>query len=83
MTPRQLFDWVSVNVQAAHFGYCSNEDYESEQRILDCFQQYRTIPGTRKLHSFVPSRTALWKSDPTQPQMLPGKSHAVRGQSPT
>ena len=55
MTPRQLFDWASVNVPAAHFGYCSNEDYKSEQRILDPrFQQSRTIPGTRKLHSFVP-----------------------------
>ena len=55
MTPRQLFDWAIANVPAAHFGYCSNEDYESQQRILDQrFQQCRIIPGTRKLHSFVP-----------------------------
>ena len=55
MTPRQLFDWAIANVSAAHFGYCSNEDYESQQRILDQrFQQSCTIPGTRKLHSFVP-----------------------------
>jgi len=51
----QLFDWASVNVPGAHFGYCSNEGYESEQRILDQrFQQSCTISGTRKLHSFVP-----------------------------
>ena len=55
MTPRQLFDWASTNVPAVHFGYCSMEDYEREQHNLEQrFQQSRTIPGTRKLHSFVP-----------------------------
>ena len=52
MTPRQLFDWA---VPSVHFGYCSMEDYEREQHNLErCFHQSRTIPGTRKLHSFVP-----------------------------
>ena len=52
MTPRQLFDWA---VPSVHFGYCSKEDYEREQHNLErCFHQSRTIPGTRKLHSFVP-----------------------------
>ena len=47
MMPRQLSDWASVNVPAAHFGYCSNEDYKSEQRILDQrFHQSRIISGT-------------------------------------
>ena len=55
MTPRQLFDWASTAVPSAHFGYCSMEDYEREQHNLERrFHQSRTIPGTRKLHSFVP-----------------------------
>ena len=55
MTARQLFDWASTNLPAIHFEYCSNEDYEREQQNLDQrFQKSRTIPGTRKLHSFVP-----------------------------
>ena len=55
MTPRQLFDWACSNIPAAYFGYCSNEDYAREQSSLEHrFQLSRTIPGTRKLHSFVP-----------------------------
>ena len=55
MTPRQLFDLASTNVPAVPFGYCSMEDYEREQHNLEQrFQQSRTIPGTRKLHSFIP-----------------------------
>ncbi len=41
-----LFDWACTNIQAANFGYCSNEDYQEKR-----FQNSR---GTRKLHSFVP-----------------------------
>ena len=55
MTPHQLFDWACSNMPAAYFGYCTNEDYVREQSNLECrFQISRTMPGTRKLHSFVP-----------------------------
>ena len=55
MTPRQLFDLACSNIPAAYLGYCSNEDYAREQSSLErCFQLSHTIPGTRKLHSFVP-----------------------------
>ena len=54
MTPRQLFDWASTDILGIHFGYSSSEDYEREQRNLEQrFQQSCTVPGTRKLHSFV------------------------------
>ena len=56
MTPRQLFDWASTNVPAVHLGYCRTDDYQREQHNLEQrFNQSRTIPGTRKLHSFVPA----------------------------
>ena len=55
MTLRQLFDWACTSVPAVQFGYCSTEEYEREQLYLEHhFEQSRTIPGTRKLHSFVP-----------------------------
>lgn len=55
MTPRQLFDWASTSVPSVHFSYCTVEDYEREQQNLEQrFHISRTIPGTRKLHSFVP-----------------------------
>ena len=55
MTPRQLFEWASDNIPAVSFEYCSTEDYKREQAYLEeRFQRSRTIPGTRKLHSFVP-----------------------------
>ena len=54
MTPRQLFDWACSNIPTAYFGYCSNGDYEREKISLEHrFKLSRTIPGTRKLHSFV------------------------------
>ena len=54
MTPCQLFDWACTNVPAVQFGYCSTEEYEREQHYLEHhFEQSCTIPGTRKLHSFV------------------------------
>lgn len=55
MTPHQLFDWASANIPAVHFEYCSSDDYKAEQKKLeDRFMKARTIPGTRKLHSFIP-----------------------------
>ena len=55
MTPRQLFDWASTNLSSIHFGYCSMEDYQKECHNLEQrFHKSRTIPGTKKLHSFIP-----------------------------
>ncbi len=55
MTPCQLFDWATINIPAVHFEYCSAEDNEMEQKYLEQrFMKARTIPGTRKLHSFIP-----------------------------
>ncbi len=48
-----LFNWACTNILAAHFGYCSNEDYQ-EKRFQNSRTIPGTIPGTRKLHSFVP-----------------------------
>ena len=55
MTPRQLCEWASESIPSVSFEYCSTEDYHREQVCLEeQFQHARTIPGTRKLHSFVP-----------------------------
>ena len=61
MTPRQLFDWASENVPATVFQYCSIDDYREEAIFLEeRFEQARTIPGTRRLHSFIPvSKTVI------------------------
>lgn len=55
MTPRQLFEWAVDNIPATTFQYLAEDDYKSEQVLLEQrFGQSRTIPGTRKFHSFVP-----------------------------
>ena len=55
MTPRQLFDWATINIPTIHFDYCSSDDYEAEKMDIEQrFLRARTIPGTRKLHSFIP-----------------------------
>ena len=56
MTPRQLFDWASTSIPAVYFDYCTNEEYVREEHFLEeRFQASRTIPGTRKFHSFIPT----------------------------
>lgn len=56
MTPRQLYDWARDSIKTAYFGYCTNEDYKREEQFLEeRFRQSRTIPGTRKLHSIIPT----------------------------
>ena len=56
MTPRQLFDWATTGIPSVHFGYCSIKDYAREHHHLEQrFHHSRTIPGTRKLHSFIPT----------------------------
>ena len=55
MTPRQLFDWATINIPTIHFDSCSSDDYEAEKiDIEQWFLRARTIPGTCKLHSFIP-----------------------------
>ena len=55
MTARQLFEWASANIPSVTFEYCTTEEYERQQIFLEeRFQKARTIPGTRKLHSYVP-----------------------------
>ena len=55
MTPRQLFDWATINIPTIHFDYSSSDDYEAEKKDLEQrFMRAQTILGTRRLHSFIP-----------------------------
>ena len=58
MTPCQLFQWASSNISAITFEYCNTDEYLTEKKNLaERFEECRTIPGTRKLHSFIPIST--------------------------
>ena len=55
MSPTQLYEWAKENIPAIVFRYCSTEDYEVVKQELESrFRNSRTIPGTRKLHAFIP-----------------------------
>ena len=55
MTPRKLYEWAVDNIQSVHFQYVSTEEYNEEaQHLEECFLLSRTIPGTRKYHSYIP-----------------------------
>ena len=60
MTPHQLFEWAVDNIPAVSFQYVTIDDYKREEALLEHrFQQSRTIPGTRKLHCFIPLETVV------------------------
>ena len=51
MTPRQLFDWATINISTVHFDYCSSDDYKAEHDFLERrFMKARTIPVTSHIH---------------------------------
>ena len=55
MTPLQLFEWASNSIPGIVFRYCSCVEYEETKVQLEArFDNSWTMPGTRKLHSFVP-----------------------------
>ena len=59
MTPSQLFDWACTSIPA---GIVAVKIMQGSRVVYleQRFQLSRTIPGTRKLHSFVPiSNSAL------------------------
>lgn len=54
-TPLQLFEWAKANIPGTIFKYCSCTEYQQTKDMLEKrFDTSRTIPGTRKLHSFTP-----------------------------
>ena len=55
MSPSQLYEWAKDNIPTTVLRYCSVEDYEVAKKELEGrFRNSRTIPGTRKLHAFIP-----------------------------
>ena len=55
ITPIELFEWASANIQGTVFRFSSCSDYEQTKQMLEPrFASSRTVPGTRKLHSFIP-----------------------------
>ena len=55
MTLFQLYEWASSNIPGVSFDYCSVVEYNRESKDLERrFGTCRTIPGTRRLHCFIP-----------------------------
>jgi hypothetical protein len=51
MTPRQLYEWVVVNILSVNFEYCTAEDHSKEMmKLEERFRQAQTLPGTQKIH---------------------------------
>ena len=55
LTPLQLFEYCSQNIHNIKTIYLYINDWENENNLLkERHQNSKTIPGTRKLHSFIP-----------------------------
>ena len=54
-TPHQLFQFVDSKIENVNSVFVTRNDYEQEaEQLKERFSKTRTIPGTQKLHSFVP-----------------------------
>lgn len=55
MTPRQLYEFGKENIEGIDFIFSTIDEWSEEQSLLaERFSMASTIPGTQKLHSFVP-----------------------------
>ena len=60
MTAFQLFQWATDSIQETTFTYCTSEEHEMNRKNLEeRFGKAQPIPGTRKLHSFIPQSTDI------------------------
>lgn len=51
-----LFEWAKTLQSKTHFIYCSNEEYnDALLELTGLYEKVKTIGGTQKLHSFVPT----------------------------
>lgn len=55
MTPRQLFEFGRENIREIYFIYSTTAEWKKEELVLEeRFKNAYKIPGSQKLHSFVP-----------------------------
>ena len=55
MTLFHLYEWASSNILCVFFDYSSVEEYKNKKKNLERrFENCQTIPGTRRLHCFIP-----------------------------
>lgn len=55
MTPRQLFDFGKENIQGINFIYSTTDEWiKGELYLKERFENANKIPGSQKLHSFIP-----------------------------
>lgn len=56
-TPRQLFEWANQNISNIDFTYVNHEEYiQTEEQLAHQYSKTVAIPGTQKLHAFVPTK---------------------------
>ena len=56
LTPSKLFEFIQSNLHGANSKFFTGDDWLVEEEFLrDRFLEVKTIAGTQKLHSFVPT----------------------------
>ncbi len=58
LTPQDLYNWASLNIQGIAFFYVSDEEVQVHgNTIKERLGNAKTVPGTRSHHKFVPINT--------------------------
>ncbi|KAL5518045.1 hypothetical protein EMCRGX_G003713 [Ephydatia muelleri] len=58
LTAHQLFEFAVSNIKGMHFCFTDTSQHEEEAKLLEeRMQKARTVPGTQRLHCFIPLST--------------------------
>ena len=58
LTAHQLFELAVSNIKGMHFCFTDTSQHEEEAKLLEeRMQKARTVPGTQRLHCFIPLST--------------------------
>ena len=58
LTAGQLYHFAVTEIKGMHFGFATLDEHDQEAKLLEArLRMSRTVPGTLKLHSFIPLST--------------------------
>ena len=83
LTAHQLYQFAINNIKGMHFCFVELKEHDEEAKILeDRLSRSRTVPGTQKLHCFIPVSTNTVEVKLYSSSVVPRREKVVVGNAP-